>query len=158
MRLRALRRCEILDTPPEHDFNRLVFTAAHAFRVPVAAIALIDAARLWYKAKVGISLAEFQRDVSFAAAVVEAAGLTIIENVLEHARFKASPLVQRTPFVRFYAGAPIYAFGQPVGALGIMDTHQRSLIAEQAALLKALAAEASGLVMKRLPAAPAESG
>ena len=152
MRLRALQLCKVLDTPPERDFDRLVFIAAQAFRTPIAAIALVDSARVWFKAKVGISMSEIRRGDCFAGHVIEAGELTIFEEAEMSVRFLRHPLWRGAPRVRFYAGAPLLGpFAQPVGALGVMDRRSRSLTPEQRALLASLASEASDLLLQRVP-------
>jgi hypothetical protein len=52
-RLAELHALDILDTPPEERFDRIVNLAASVFEVPIAFVALIDADRQWFKAKCG---------------------------------------------------------------------------------------------------------
>ena len=57
-RLAALRRYDVLDTPPEPAFDSLVRLAAHVCDTPLAAINLLDDRRQWFKAEVGWGLRE----------------------------------------------------------------------------------------------------
>jgi hypothetical protein len=41
-RLRALRALNVLDTPREERFDRIIRLAARVFEVPIAYVALID--------------------------------------------------------------------------------------------------------------------
>lgn len=53
-RLRALQKYHILDTPPDIAFERLIRLAAQLFQVPIALVSLVDADRLWFKARFGL--------------------------------------------------------------------------------------------------------
>ena len=48
-RLNALRRYQILDTPPEPAFDRIAEMAATLFQVPMAVVSLVDEDRVWFK-------------------------------------------------------------------------------------------------------------
>ncbi len=62
MRLKSLKSLNILDTPPEERFDRLVRMAGRMFNVPSAFISLIDADRQWFKASIGIDFDEIARE------------------------------------------------------------------------------------------------
>ncbi|MEO8213305.1 MAG: ATP-binding protein [Myxococcales bacterium] len=51
-RLAALRRYEVLDTPPEQGLDDLAGLAAQLCEAPLALITLVDERRQWFKAKV----------------------------------------------------------------------------------------------------------
>ena len=53
-RVDALRRYQILDTPPEPAFDRIAEMAANFFHVPMADVSLVDEDRVWFKSRVGI--------------------------------------------------------------------------------------------------------
>ena len=57
-RLSALRRCAILDTPPEACFDRITKMAAHLLATPIALISLVDHDRQWFKSRHGLELRE----------------------------------------------------------------------------------------------------
>jgi hypothetical protein len=52
-RLRALRRYDILDTPPDGSFDRITRLAAELFDVPIALVSLVDEDRIWFKSRSG---------------------------------------------------------------------------------------------------------
>jgi hypothetical protein len=51
-RLQALRRYQVLDTPPEPNFDAMARLAAYVCGTPMALISLVDADRQWSKARV----------------------------------------------------------------------------------------------------------
>src|SRR6185436_15316731 len=61
-RLEILRTYEILDTPPEPEFDDLVRLASYLFKMPIALITLIDDHREWFKARVGYESTEASRE------------------------------------------------------------------------------------------------
>ena len=55
----AVRRYNILDTPPGEAFDRIAYLARRLLDVPIALIAVVDADREWFKSRQGI---EIERD------------------------------------------------------------------------------------------------
>ena len=62
-RLETLQLLNILDTQPEERFDRITRMAKRMFDVPIAVVSLIDANRQWFKACVGLSVRETDRDI-----------------------------------------------------------------------------------------------
>ena len=138
-RLAALRQYRILDTEPERAFDDLAQLAAHLCATPIALITLVDAHRQWFKARVGLSIAETARSVSFCAHAIEQPGLFVIPDATRDARFRDNPFVASAPHVRFYAGAPLVTpDGQALGTICVIDHVPRDLTAEQREALDAL--------------------
>ena len=52
-RIRSVRAYEILDTPPEPEFDALARLASHTFAAPIAVVAMMDSERLWFKSRLG---------------------------------------------------------------------------------------------------------
>ena len=69
-RLQALRDADILDTPPEADFDALTRIAAAICGTPIALVSLLDADRQWYKSRVGLAETQTSRDDSLCAHAV----------------------------------------------------------------------------------------
>ena len=55
-RIEALHRLELLDTPDDADYDRIVHLASTMLDAPIALINLIDVDRQWSKARVGTEL------------------------------------------------------------------------------------------------------
>ncbi|MFB6248340.1 MAG: GAF domain-containing sensor histidine kinase [Salinibacter sp.] len=126
-RLRALRRFQILDTPPEPEFDRVAELAAHLFDVPVALVTFVDTHRQWHKAALGTDRAEIPRRCSLCAATVETEGTSVIEDLSESDWFAENPFVAGPPHARFYAGTPLVTpDGYPIGTVSVLGPEPRS--------------------------------
>ncbi|OGT36998.1 MAG: adenylate cyclase [Gammaproteobacteria bacterium RIFCSPHIGHO2_12_FULL_38_14] len=127
-RLAALYELNILDTPEEERFNRIVRLAAKILGVPSAYIAFLDTERQWFKAKIGIEANETPRNISFCTHTIQQDDPLIVPDALLDPRFANSPLVQDDPHTRFYAGFPLSSpGGHKVGTLCIVDKQPRTL-------------------------------
>ena len=140
-RLAALIGLDVLDTPPEREFDELTRLVAVALGVASAAVSLIDADRQWFKARHGIPFAQTPRDVAFCTHALASRKLLVIPDASLDPRFSANPLVTQAGGIRFYAGAPlIVASGHCLGTLCIFDPSPRpGLTAQQEAVLIDLA-------------------
>lgn len=139
-RLKILWQYDVLDTVPEEVFDDLTELAARICEAPVALISLIDEDRQWFKSKVGISVSETSRDLSFCAHAIRQEGLFIIPDATLDKRFAKNPLVTSDPKIRFYAGAPLITpDGHALGTLCVIDKVPRELRREQQQALQVLA-------------------
>ncbi len=150
-RLEALRRYDILDTPPEQDFDDLVEMAAAICDVPTAVVSLIDADRQWFKARLGLDAEETPRAISFCAhAILEPDQVLVVPDTLADARFHDNPSVVSDPHIRFYASAPLVTpEGHALGTLCVLDCHPRQLGPHQHKALKALSKQTARLLELR---------
>ncbi len=138
-RVAALRRYRILDTEPEQQFDDLTALASQVCGTPIALITLVDDYRQWFKSRVGTTIVETSRSVSFCAHALGRRDLLIIPDAREDERFRDNPLVIGEANIRFYAGAPLSSReGFPLGTLCVIDRVPRTLTDEQAAGLEAL--------------------
>ena len=140
-RLIALKRYDILDTPPDGSFQRIVALASKMFNMPIALISLVDHDRIWFKAKYGLdSVEQISRDPGLCASAILSADLYLIENAIEDPRCMANPLVCGEFGLRFYAAAPLRTQeGYNLGTLCIIDRAQRYLNNQQKEMLEDLA-------------------
>jgi len=140
-RLAELRALEILDTPSEDRFDRIVELAARVFKTPIAYVALIDANRQWLKSRCGLETSQTSRDISFCAHTILEDGPLVVADALLDPRFRDSPLVVGEPYVRFYAGHPLAGpGGRKVGTLCLADHVPRTLDGAELEILARLAA------------------
>src|SRR5215469_351708 len=139
-RLKVLWQYDVLDTVPEEVFDDLTELAARICEAPIALISLVDENRQWFKSKVGISVNETSRDISFCAHAIRQHELFIIPDATQDLRFAKNPLVTSDPKIRFYAGAPLITpDGHALGTLCVIDKVPRELRPEQKQALRVLA-------------------
>ena len=107
---------------------------------PFALVSLVDEARQWFKARIGVEAEETARDISFCAHGILQTDLLIVPDATKDTRFMDSPLVTQEPRIQFYAGAPlITAGGQALGMLCVTDQKPRHLTPAQTDSLRLLA-------------------
>lgn len=142
-RLGALAGFNILDTVPEECFDRLTYLAAKIFDVPIALVTLIDQDRQWFKSHHGLEADQTPRDQAFCAHAIMSDQVLIVPDTYGDTRFRDNPLVNGTPFIRFYAGAPLVTLlGFRIGSLCLIDRKPRpeGLSPRQVEILTGLAA------------------
>ena len=139
-RLRKLRALNVLDSAPDEFSNAVAFAAAAIADTPIAAISLVDERRQWFKASFGLDIAQTPRDVALCSyTVLDSTRPLVIGDARLDPRFSDNPLVLGELRVHFYAGFPIVVDGQAVGALCVIDHHDRTLEPRQLQRLETLA-------------------
>jgi GAF domain-containing protein len=86
-RLRVLWQYDILDSVPEEVFDDLTELAARICEAPIAMITLVDEDRQWFKAKLGVTVNETSRDISFCAHAIGQPELFIVPDATLDERF-----------------------------------------------------------------------
>ncbi|MFD5129760.1 PP2C family protein-serine/threonine phosphatase [Streptomyces olindensis] len=141
-RIAAVRRYDILDTPPDGAFDRVAAMAARLFDVPVATVTIVDSDRIWFKAAHGLDgVKEIGRDPGLCGSAILRDDALVIPDTLRDPVAADNPLVAGEMGVRFYAAAPIITpDGHRLGTVNVLDTRPRSITEDDTATLADLAA------------------
>ncbi|WP_018141146.1 sensor domain-containing diguanylate cyclase [Thioalkalivibrio sp. ALJ7] len=139
-RLAALHDYQILDTPPEPEFDDFTRLIANICEAPIAAINLVDQDRQWFKSEIGLGVRETPLDISICKHALLQKGLFVVPDTTRDPQFVNNPLVAGDPYLRFYAGALLETEdGLPLGTLCVLDYKPRTLTPEQEDALLILA-------------------
>jgi GAF domain-containing protein len=137
----AVRRYDVLDTPPDGAFDRITALAARLFDVPVSIVSIVDHDRIWFKSHHGIDVEEIGRDPGLCASAVCQLDPWIVTDAKVDVRTIDNPLVAGELGLRFYFGIPLTtADGFSLGTLNVIDFEPREVTEEEVATLKDLAA------------------
>ena len=142
LRLKALYRYEILDTPPEGAFNRVAELATKIFKVPIALISMVDKDRVFFKANVGMpGVVNADRGISLCSLAVLQQEPTVFENAEKEPCLLANPLVAGSFGLKFYAGAPLVTSdGYNIGTFCLVDKKPRKFSEDEMKMLRDMAA------------------
>jgi sigma-B regulation protein RsbU (phosphoserine phosphatase) len=140
-RVEAVRRYDVLDTPPDGAFDRVTALAARHFGVPISIVSIVDTDRIWFKSHHGLDVEEVGRDPGLCASAILGDKPWVVEDAAADPRTLANPLVAGEFGLRFYAGAPLTtADGFNLGTLCLIDDEPRRLTDEETATLRDMAA------------------
>lgn len=154
-RIEALRALDVLDTPPEAEFDTIAAGARHLFGCKFAFVSLIDSDRQWFKAACGLPASETPRHLSFCTHAVAADDLLVIRDAREDARFANNPNVVGEPFIRFYAGVPLRVTAPgggaalPIGTLCVADDQPHNPTRDKLEMLAGMARVIEALLEAR---------
>ncbi len=153
-RLEALRRTQLLDSPPEEQFDALTRLAASVLRVPVALLCLVDAKRLFFLSSVGLEEPwRTQRQAplthSFCPQTIASAAPLVLADTRTVPQARASPALAEFG-VFAYAGIPLRSpDNQVLGTLCAIDHRPRAWSAADVQVLTDLAATAAASIATR---------
>ena len=140
-RLSSLKDTNILNTAPEAEFDNIAKLASYICKTPISLISLISENKQWFKSKVGTTICDAGREVSFCGhTILEPEQLMEVKDTRKDERFKDNPFAhtQDDPIL-FYAGVPLLDFdGLALGTLCVLDTKVNKLDHSQKEALKAL--------------------
>lgn len=153
-RLAAVRRYNILDTPPEGAFDRVCALAARSLTVPIATVTIVDEDRIWFKACQGLrGVTEIGRDPGLCSSAILGDTPYVVTDAATDPRALNNPLVRGELGLRFYAAAPLITDdGHRLGTLNVMDTVPRQVDGEELDTLTDLAAMVMDHLQLRLSA------
>ncbi len=127
-RLAALRRFDILDSPPEDIFDDIAARASRLLAAPVAMISFLDEDRDWFKSCIGYAASESPADTSFCEVMFDQKeDRVVVHDTLDDRRFSEHPQVRGMPFVRFFAAMRLADRGHTLGTLCVYDFEARRL-------------------------------
>ena len=69
-RMAALKRYEILDTPPDGSFDRITALVAQLLDVPIVIASLVDTNRIWFKSHHGLAVSQIDREAGLCASAI----------------------------------------------------------------------------------------
>lgn len=140
-RLAALESLDLLDTPRDAGFDRIVNLIKEIFTVDIGLVTLIDAHRQWYKSCSGLPSDEVPRGDTFCRHVVDLEEAVVVQDASKDARFLQHPAVTGDAHIRFYAGVPLRTKdGHIIGTVCAIDRRPRSFSDRDVGLLHELAA------------------
>ena len=127
-RMAAVRRYDILDTPPDGSFDRITAIAARRFNVPISIISIVDHDRIWFKSHHGVPVEQIAREPGLCASAILSTEPHILTDAKVDPRSLANPLVAGDFGLRFYAGVPLRTSdGYNLGTLCIIDKEARTI-------------------------------
>ncbi|MBW3577348.1 MAG: GAF domain-containing sensor histidine kinase [Actinobacteria bacterium] len=140
-RLDAVRRYDILDTPPDGAFDRVTALAARFCDVPISTITIVDRDRIWFKSTCGIDIDQIPRDRGLCASVILRDEPYVVTDAGLDPRTLDNPLVRGELGLRFYVAVPLTTSdGYNLGTLNIIDVEPRDVDSQQLQTLSDLAA------------------
>lgn len=147
-RIARLLGFEILDTGNDPRLDRLTRLASIICDVPAAMISLIDRNRQWFKSVYGLPIRETPRDISFCAhAIMDPERIFVVPDTTKDPRFATNPLVTESPYIRFYAGAPLVTEDRiPIGTFCVVDYKPKQLNDHQLEALRRLSEIAMDMI------------
>lgn len=152
-RIEALRRYDILDTPPDGSFDHVTALVAKLFSVPIAIISLVDTDRIWFKSHHGIEVNQIDRTPGLCASAILGGGPYVVSDALHDPRSLANPLVAHASGFRFYAAAPLRTHdGYNLGTLCVIDYESRAVAESEIVYLEHLASVVMDQMELRLAA------
>jgi len=138
-RLDALRSYDVIDPEPQPQLDRITALAATLCRTPISLVTLVDDKRQWFLSRFGLDAQETTRGHAFCAHALSQDDLLEVSDATKDLRFKANPFVLGDPFIRFYAGMPLFnEDGHALGTLCVIDRRPRTLSADERNALRAL--------------------
>ena len=112
---------------PDEDFDSIAALAAGLFSAPIALVSLLGRVDQWFLARIGTPEIRAPSDDSFCARLIARKNVSAlaVPDARRDPRFAGLPAVVGEPGLRFYAGAPVYYDGEPIGTVCVFDVKPR---------------------------------
>lgn len=125
-RLARLHGYQILDTPPEAEFDQLLDDVLFILEASGGYISFMEEGRQWFKASVGLHLSELPRERALCNQALLTTLPLMVANTLEHEQFRTLPLVTEASLVRSFLALPlITADGFKLGTFCVFSQEKR---------------------------------
>ncbi|MEO3388881.1 sensor domain-containing diguanylate cyclase [Mesorhizobium sp. CAU 1741] len=149
-RLSALDRLDLLDTPRDEAFARIVRLIQNIFNVPLGLVSLMDGHRQWHMACPSGMDGEAERKDTFCQYPVATGQSLVIRDASQDPLFAHNPHVLADNGIRFYAGVPLRTRdGHTIGTVCAVGPEPRQFDARELQILTDLADMAMGEIELR---------
>ena len=139
-RIEAVRRYDVLDSPPEEAFDEVTDLVRRTLHLPVAIVAIVDEDRAWFKSRRGIDLPELPRSLTSEVAASAGDGTWNLPDVLAEPSLREHPFVKGEPHVRSALAAPLLTHdGHAIGRLLACDVVPREFTPDEVATVEGFA-------------------
>ncbi|MGY5846725.1 sensor histidine kinase [Salegentibacter sp. HM20] len=148
-RLQSLEELNILNTPPEAEFDNITRLASFICKTPIAFVSLVGKDKQFMKSRFGSEMCESDREISFCShAILEPNKLMEVKDARLDDRFKENPFVTAPKdSIIYYAGIPLLdPDGMALGTLCVIDHKPNELSQEQEEALGILARQVENLL------------
>jgi PAS domain-containing protein len=139
-RIAALKRYDILDTPPDGTFDDITHLVSTLLKVPIAIVSLVDTDRIWFKSHHGLEVTEIERGPGLCSSAIMQDVAHILPDATRDPVALVNPLVAGAFGLRYYVGEPLRTHdGYNLGTLCAIDFEPRTPSAQDLEVLKTLA-------------------
>lgn len=150
-RLEAVQQTGLLGTTEHPELDNLTDLVQQIFQVEMVAISLVAEQHQWFCSSVGLHTSKTSREISFCGHVIASGESLYVPDTLSDPRFQHNPLVTGEPYLRSYAGQPLYdGQGHLLGTLCLLDTHPRTYSASEQQQHASFTRQAQALVQRFL--------
>lgn len=147
LRLAALERYRLLDTPPEATFDRITRRAAERLQAPFALFSLVDRDRIFIKSRYGLDLEQIRRVPRRRHTPLLPDDVLWVSDSAVYDLFRSLRGFDAAAMIRFYAAAPLITYdGFTLGTLSVMAPEPRDEDRE----LKRELGELAGSLMREI--------
>ena len=144
-RLAALEMLKSEDAIRDDILQKFTLLASDLLAFPGCFVLVLDNENQYIKAACCLDVPQSSLHDAFCRQVALRDSLLICRDTLLDPRFSQSPFTLGAPFIRFYAGIPLYTReGISVGTLCITDTRPHTIDEHQSTMLELLAGLVSG--------------